>query len=140
MGLCLFPGDGDLTSPDIRWSCSGFKTFRQRLAQAEGFTLPDMWGSGGDRQWSEIASTLEPLLGRRLEPDQAVIERRHPAAFTDWLSALPRGLPVGPARSTRKPPAPESVPRVRASPIGRSGGTAPVPRDAGTSRRRGDTQ
>ncbi|WP_435207067.1 hypothetical protein, partial [Streptomyces sp. bgisy104] len=62
------PGDGDLTSPDISWSYSGFSAFRQRLAQAEGFTLPDMWGFGGDRRWSEISSTLEPLLDH---PDDA---------------------------------------------------------------------
>ncbi|MFH9658159.1 hypothetical protein ACH4NF_08575 [Streptomyces sp. NPDC017248] len=68
MGLCLFPGDGDLTSPDVSWSCSGFSAFRQRLAQAEGFTLLDMWGFGGDWQWSEISSTLEPLLDH---PDDA---------------------------------------------------------------------
>ncbi|MEU2431399.1 hypothetical protein ABZ611_18115 [Streptomyces sp. NPDC007861] len=68
MGLRLFPGDGDLTSPDVSWSYSGFKAFRRRLAQAEGFALPDMWGFGGDRQWSEISSTLEPLLDH---PDDA---------------------------------------------------------------------
>ncbi|WP_405787584.1 hypothetical protein OG753_06530 [Streptomyces sp. NBC_00029] len=62
MGLCLFPGDGDLAGPDISWSYSGFNAFRQRLAQAEGFTLPAMQGFGGDRQWSEISSALEPLL------------------------------------------------------------------------------
>jgi hypothetical protein len=33
-------------------------------------------------------------LGQRLEPDQAVIECRHPAAFTDWRPAPPRGLLV----------------------------------------------
>lgn len=30
-------------------------------------------------------------VGQRLEPDQAVIECRHPAAFTDERPALPRG-------------------------------------------------
>ncbi|MBC9716993.1 hypothetical protein H9Y04_31110 [Streptomyces sp. TRM66268-LWL] len=37
MGLILFPGDGDTTSPDSSWSCTGFDAFRRRLAEAEGF-------------------------------------------------------------------------------------------------------
>ncbi len=28
-GLMLFPGDGDATSPDVSWSCTGFHMFRQ---------------------------------------------------------------------------------------------------------------
>ncbi|MFF3860443.1 hypothetical protein [Streptomyces sp. NPDC002209] len=82
MGLCLFPGDGDLTSPDVSWSYSGFKAFRRRLAQAEGFTLPDMWGFGGDRQWAEVSSTLEPLLDH---PDDA-----GELSATDCARVLPR--------------------------------------------------
>lgn len=46
MGLFLLPGNGDLTNPDISWSHSGFKAFRQHLAQAESFSLPKMWGFG----------------------------------------------------------------------------------------------
>lgn len=62
MGLTLFPGDGDVSSPDVQWSCTGFNSFRERLAQTEGFSLPEMWGFGGDRPWSDISTTLKPLL------------------------------------------------------------------------------
>ncbi|MGY5135735.1 hypothetical protein ACWGJW_25670 [Streptomyces nigrescens] len=62
MGLVLFPGDGDTSSPDVSWSYSGFAAFRRRLAQAEGFTLSEMWGFGGERPWSEVSTVLEPLL------------------------------------------------------------------------------
>lgn len=62
MGLTLFPGDGDVASPDISWSCIGFHMFREWLAQAEGFTLTEMHGFDGDRQWSSVSTTLAPLL------------------------------------------------------------------------------
>ena len=62
MGLILFPGDGDITSPDISWSYTGFNAFRRRLAQAEGFDLSEMCGFGGQRPWSKISTTLTPLL------------------------------------------------------------------------------
>ncbi|WP_406423629.1 hypothetical protein OHA59_49590 [Streptomyces sp. NBC_01589] len=62
MGLVLFPGDGDTSSPDVSWSYSGFAVFRRRLAQAEGFSLSEMWGFGGERSWSEVSTTLESLL------------------------------------------------------------------------------
>ncbi|MBO1332565.1 hypothetical protein [Streptomyces sp. VRA16 Mangrove soil] len=62
MGLVLFPGDGDNNSPDISWSYSGFAAFRRHLAEAEGFTLSDMWGFGGERPWTEVSTTLQPLL------------------------------------------------------------------------------
>ncbi|GAB2952801.1 hypothetical protein GCM10023080_009190 [Streptomyces pseudoechinosporeus] len=62
MGLMLFPGDGDVTSPDISWSYTGFNMFREWLAQAEGFTLAEMNGFGGDRPWISVSSTLAPLL------------------------------------------------------------------------------
>ncbi|WP_328839049.1 hypothetical protein [Streptomyces europaeiscabiei] len=42
MGLILFPGDGDTSSPDVSWSYSGFAAFRRRLTRAEGFTLSEM--------------------------------------------------------------------------------------------------
>ncbi|MEU8782574.1 hypothetical protein [Streptomyces sp. NPDC048637] len=35
MGLNLFPGDGDISSPDVAWSYTGFSAFRERLARAE---------------------------------------------------------------------------------------------------------
>lgn len=62
MGLVLFPGDADVSSPDVSWSYSGFGAFRTWLAQAEGFTLAEMRGFGGDRPWSSVSTTLEPLL------------------------------------------------------------------------------
>ncbi|MFB6831962.1 hypothetical protein [Streptomyces hydrogenans] len=68
MGLVLFPGDGDVSSPDIDWSYSGFSAFRTWLSQAEGFALSDMCGFGGERPWSSVSTTLEPLLDH---PDDA---------------------------------------------------------------------
>ncbi|MFJ8399185.1 hypothetical protein ACIQ9K_01780 [Streptomyces microflavus] len=62
VGLTLFPGGGDISSPDVSWSCIRFNAFRERLAQAEGFNLPELWGFGGDRPWSNISTALEPLL------------------------------------------------------------------------------
>ncbi|MGW4506845.1 hypothetical protein ACWENO_19635 [Streptomyces sp. NPDC004436] len=62
MGLVLFPGDGDNSSPDVSWSYSGFAAFRRRLAETEGFVLSEMWGFGGGRPWSEVSTALEPLL------------------------------------------------------------------------------
>ncbi|GAA2621897.1 hypothetical protein [Streptomyces tubercidicus] len=62
MGLVLFPGDGDNSSPDVSWSYSGFAAFRRRLAETEGIILSEMWGFGGERPWSEVSTALEPLL------------------------------------------------------------------------------
>ncbi|MGW8375303.1 hypothetical protein [Streptomyces sp. ODS28] len=62
MGLMLFPGDDDVASPDVSWSYTGFGMFREWLAQTEGFVLTEMEGFGGDRQWSSVSTTLEPLL------------------------------------------------------------------------------
>ncbi|MFB7335753.1 hypothetical protein ACFC00_29610 [Streptomyces adustus] len=64
VGLILFPDDGDTTSPDVAWSYTGFNAFRCRLAQAEGFVLEEMRGFGGERPWSDVSTTLEPLLDR----------------------------------------------------------------------------
>ncbi|MEV6087882.1 hypothetical protein AB0L73_30960 [Streptomyces parvulus] len=62
MGLMLFPGDDDVASPDVSWSYTGFSMFRKWLAQAEGFTLTEMNGFGGERQWHSVSTTLAPLL------------------------------------------------------------------------------
>ncbi|MES9524135.1 hypothetical protein [Streptomyces capoamus] len=51
-----------MTSPDVSWSYSGFNVFRRWLAEAEGFTLADMYGFGGDRPWSSVSTPLTPLL------------------------------------------------------------------------------
>ncbi|MEU0955393.1 hypothetical protein ABZ353_24105 [Streptomyces niveus] len=93
MGIVLFPGDDDVTSPDISWSYTGFSMFRTWLAQAEGFGLSEMCGFGGDRPWNSVSTTLSPLLdhpdddGPDLTPAQcanmlprleAIVEERQP--------------------------------------------------------------
>lgn len=62
MGLVLFPGDDDTSSPDVSWSYTGFGAFRRWLAQAEGFALDEMQGFGGQRPWNDVSTTLAPLL------------------------------------------------------------------------------
>ncbi|MET8080679.1 hypothetical protein [Streptomyces sp. NPDC005303] len=91
MGLVLFPGDGDNSSLDVSWSYGGFDAFRRRLAHAEGFTLSEMRGFGGDRLWSEVSTVLEPLLdhpddgGGDLTPAACrVILPRLEAIADDW--------------------------------------------------------
>lgn len=93
MGLMLFPGDDDVASPDVSWSYTGFSMFRRWLAQAEGFTLAEMDGFGGDHQWSGVSTTLVSLLshpdddGPDLTPAQcaamlprlkAILDQRQP--------------------------------------------------------------
>ncbi|MFJ3201295.1 hypothetical protein [Streptomyces sp. NPDC086989] len=79
MGLILYPGDGDNSSPDATWSCVRFHSFRRRLARSEGFDLDGMWGFGGDRPWSGVSTVLEPLLdhpdvcGDDLSPDDCAV-------------------------------------------------------------------
>jgi hypothetical protein len=68
MAFVLFPGDGDVASPDISWSYGGFGVFREWLARAEGFDLSAMDGFGGACPWSEVSTTLIPLLDH---PDDA---------------------------------------------------------------------
>ncbi len=62
MGLMLFPGDGDTSSPDVSWSYTGFAAFRRWLAEAEGIALDEMHGFGGERPWADVSTTLAPLL------------------------------------------------------------------------------
>ncbi|MFF7474268.1 hypothetical protein [Streptomyces sp. NPDC008092] len=83
VGLTLFPGDGNTSSPDVSWSYSGFAAFRGQLAQAEGFTLSKMWGFGGDRSWNDVSTSLEPLLDR---PDDGGGE----LSPTECAALLPR--------------------------------------------------
>lgn len=83
MGLVLYPGDDDVSSPDISWSCTHFHLFRVWLAQAEGFRLCEMQGFGGDRPWSTLSTTLEPLLNH---PDDAGPD----LAPTQCAAMLPR--------------------------------------------------
>ncbi|KNB49779.1 hypothetical protein [Streptomyces caatingaensis] len=65
MGLVLFPGDGDMNSPDVSWSYSDFGAFRRWLAQAEGVNLAEMYGFGGERPWNSVSTTLQPFLDHR---------------------------------------------------------------------------
>jgi hypothetical protein len=83
VGLTLFPGDGNTSSPDVAWSYRGFAAFRRQLAQAEGFALSKMWGFGGDRPWSDVSTSLEPLLDR---PDDGGGE----LSPTECAALLPR--------------------------------------------------
>ncbi|MEU5045374.1 hypothetical protein [Streptomyces griseorubiginosus] len=62
MGLVLFPGDDDTSSPDVSWSYTGFGVFRRWLARAEGFELNEMHGHGGQRPWNDVSTPLAPLL------------------------------------------------------------------------------
>ncbi|MFF3547492.1 hypothetical protein ACFYXD_37380 [Streptomyces platensis] len=76
MGLVLFPGDGNTSSPDVSWSYTSFGVFRRWLARAEGFALGEMHGFGGQRPWNEVSTPLAPLLnhpddnGPDLTPNQ----------------------------------------------------------------------
>lgn len=82
MGLCLLPIDDDGDGPDASWSYGRFGNFRMRLAAAEGFLLREMHGFGGDRPWSSVQTTLEPLLNH--PDDHGVLS---PA---DCAAVLPR--------------------------------------------------
>ncbi|WP_327182776.1 hypothetical protein [Streptomyces sp. NBC_01334] len=93
MGLVLFPGDGDNSSPDVSWSYSGFAAFRRQLARAEGLTLCEMWGFGGERPWSDVSTSLAPLLDRpddgggELSPTEcAALLPRLEAIVNQWSS------------------------------------------------------
>ncbi|WP_432154730.1 hypothetical protein [Streptomyces tricolor] len=78
MGLVLFPGDDDTSSPDVSWSYTGFAAFRRWLAQAEGIALDEMYGFGGQRPWNQVFTALAPFLnhpdddGPDLTPAQSV--------------------------------------------------------------------
>ncbi|GAA2432252.1 hypothetical protein GCM10010405_13980 [Streptomyces macrosporus] len=109
VGLVLFPGDGDITSPDVSWSYTGFNAFRRRLAQAEGFDLSGMCGFGGQRPWSDVSTTLTPLLdhpdddGPDLTPAQcaAILPRLEEIAH-QWQEGGQRSAP--PTAHRRHPP------------------------------------
>ncbi|MFE9859042.1 hypothetical protein [Streptomyces sp. NPDC005780] len=93
MGLCLFPGDGDVDGPDACFSYGGFAQFRRRLAHAEGFDLGEMVGFGGERPWAEVSTELEPFLNhpddhsKDLSPqDCAAVLPRLEAILRQWTS------------------------------------------------------
>jgi hypothetical protein len=83
VGLMLFPGDGDVTSPDVSWSYTGFHLFREWLASTEGFTLAEMHGFGGDRAWSGVSTTLAVLDRQATDRFTAkLMHGRHQPRFT----------------------------------------------------------
>jgi hypothetical protein len=45
-----------------QWPYGGFARFRERLAEFEGFSLSEMKGFGGERDWGDVATELKPLL------------------------------------------------------------------------------
>ncbi|MFD4901832.1 hypothetical protein [Streptomyces sp. NPDC058411] len=86
MGLMLSPGDDDVTSPDVSWSYTGFNMFREWLAEAEGFTLAEMNGFGGNRMWGSVATTLTPLLDH--PDDEGSLTPAQCAAMLPRLEAI----------------------------------------------------
>ncbi|WP_203632997.1 hypothetical protein [Streptomyces sp. SID10815] len=82
----LFPGDGDVTSPDVSWSYTGFHLFREWLADAEGFALAEMHGFGGDRAWRGVPTTLTPLLDH--PDDEGSLTAAQCAAMLPRLEAI----------------------------------------------------
>ncbi|MGV4987915.1 hypothetical protein ACVB8X_25100 [Streptomyces sp. NRAIS4] len=87
MGLCLFPGDGDIDGPDACFSHGGLPQFRRHLAHVEGFDLGEMIGFGGDRPWKEASTELEPFPNH---PDDHSkdLSPQDCAAVRPWLEAI----------------------------------------------------
>ncbi|MFE1850602.1 hypothetical protein ACFYYI_42295 [Streptomyces sp. NPDC002387] len=86
MGLMLAPGDDNVTGPDVSWSYTGFNMFREWLAQAEGLTLAEMNGFGGDRMWDSVSTTLAPLLDH--PDDEGSLTPTQCAAMLPRLEAI----------------------------------------------------
>ena len=86
MGLMLAPGDDNVTGPDVSWSYTGFNMFREWLAQAEGLTLAEMNGFGGDRMWASVSTTLAPLLDH--PDDEGSLTPTQCAAMLPRLEAI----------------------------------------------------
>ncbi|MFE4816574.1 hypothetical protein ACFRFU_09100 [Streptomyces sp. NPDC056704] len=108
MGLVLFPGDDDISSPDLLWSYTGFGLFWRWLAQAEGFAPDETHGFGGQRPWNHVSTTLASLL---IHPDETT-------AQTSRRSIAPRSCPA-----CRKSP----TSRKREAPTHASSGTLTTP-------------
>ena len=95
MGLCRLAMDDDGDGPDANWSYGRFANFRTRLAAAEGFVLHEMRGFGGDRPWSSVQTTLEPLLdhpddhGVVSSADCAAVLPRLVEIITGWAAGVP---------------------------------------------------
>jgi hypothetical protein len=52
----------DFSHCDAYWSYSGFNRFRERLANQIGFSLGEMVGFGGKREWDTVHDDIKPLL------------------------------------------------------------------------------
>jgi hypothetical protein len=117
MGLDLHParrsddplyGDEDSPywpgAPYPQWSYGGFDRFRQRLAEAEGFSLNEMAGFGegfgedavrGTRSWDDVTTELAPLLnhsdcdGEMTPQECAAVLPRLREIITGWATAEP---------------------------------------------------
>jgi hypothetical protein len=105
VGLTLFPGDGNTSSPDVAWSYRGFAAFRRQLAQAEGFALSKMWGFGGDRPWSDVSTSLEPLLDRPMTAEASSRPPSVPRSCPGWnrSSTSDRTKPMFLAHTSMRP-------------------------------------
>ena len=81
--------------PDASWSYTRFGDFRRRLAAAEGFALGDMCGFGGERAWSAVRTSLEPLLdhpddhGELSAVDCAAVLPRLVEILDEWAAGCP---------------------------------------------------
>lgn len=84
MGLVLFPGDGDNSSPDASWPHSAFAALR-RLAETEWIVLSGMWDFGGERPGSEVSTAQVPLLDH---PDAGGDDLLLPAEYASFLARL----------------------------------------------------
>lgn len=122
MGLDLHPAHrngnggwdwGDEGAPFDRpwpqWSYGGFSRFRERLAEAEGFTKNEMTGFGegfledaapGPRSWDTVSTELEPLLNHsdcdgEMTPEQcARVLPRLTGIIAEWALADPTDYDV----------------------------------------------
>lgn len=80
----------DFSHCEARWAYSGFHRFRERLANMIGFSLNDMDGFGGSRQWDTIHDDIKPLLDHSdcdgvLTPEECkVVYPRLNELIQDW--------------------------------------------------------
>jgi hypothetical protein len=110
MGLMLYPEDDDEDSPDVSWSWTGFSMFRTWLARAEGLALDEMRGFGGQRPWTEVSTTLAPLLDH--PDDHGHLTPAECAAILPRLGEIaeqPRKDPADPVTERRVADAQELV-------------------------------
>lgn len=75
------------TDPWPQWSYLGFGQFRRRLARHIGVDLEQMYGFGGEGDWSTIASPLRHLLDHADDRGELT-----PAQAAELAPALRRAL------------------------------------------------